>query len=164
MSKNLKSLICCILALLFVSATVIAVFADSADLFTAEEAASVTEEDVTVEDTTVAETTTEAPAEVTTEAPAEVTTEAPTEEVSEEESETQAPVTYRLGDVNFDGRITAADARLALRFSSKIQEPTAAEFIVANVILDDVITAFDARQILRVSAQLISEADLGVAA
>lgn len=156
MSKNLKSLICCILALLFVSATVIAVFADSADLFTAEEAVSVTEEDVTVEDTTVAETTTEAPTEVTTEAP--------TEEVSEEESETQAPVTYRLGDVNFDGRITAADARLALRFSAKIQVPTAAEFIVANVILDDVITAFDARQILRVSAKLISEADIAVAA
>ena len=63
MSKNLKSLICCILALLFVSATVIAVFADSNDLFAAEEAVSATEEDVTVEDTT-AEATTEATTEV----------------------------------------------------------------------------------------------------
>lgn len=156
MSKNLKSLICCILALLFVSATVIAVFADSNDLFTAEEAVSVTEEDVTVEDTTVAETTTEAPTEVTTEAP--------TEEVSEEESETQPEKTYRLGDVNFDGKITAADARLALRFSAKVQTPTADEFIVANVILDNTITAFDARQILRVAARIITEADLGIAA
>ena len=156
MSKNLKSLICCILALLFVSATVIAVFADSNDLFAAEEAVSVTEEDVTVEDTTVAETTTEAPTEVTTEAP--------TEEVSEEESETQPEKTYRLGDVNFDGKITAADARLALRFSAKVQTPTADEFIVANVILDNTITAFDARQILRVAARIITEADLGIAA
>lgn len=156
MSKNLKSLICCILALLFVSATVIAVFADSNDLFTAEEAVSATEEDVTVEDTTVAETTTEAPTEVTTEAP--------TEEVSEEESETQPEKTYRLGDVNFDGKITAADARLALRFSAKVQTPTADEFIVANVILDNTITAFDARQILRVAARIITEADLGIAA
>ena len=68
------------------------------------------------------------------------------------------------GDVNLDGKITAADARLALRFSAKVQTPTADEFIVANVILDNTITAFDARQILRVAARIITEADLGIAA
>ena len=166
MSKNLKSLICCILALLFVSATVIAVFADSNDLFAAEEAVSVTEEDVTVEDTTVEATTEATTAEATSEedTTVEATTEAPTEEVSEEESETQPDKTYRLGDVNFDGKITAADARLALRFSARVQVPTADEFIVANVILDNKITSQDARLILRVAARIITEADLGIAA
>lgn len=130
MSKNLKSLICCILALLFVSGTVIAVFADSNDLLTKEpEAVSATEVETDVE-----------------------------EETSE------ADVEYRLGDVNFDGRITAADARLALRFSAKLDVPTAEQFIVADVVDNDKIEANDARLILRVSAKLASESDFGVKA
>lgn len=128
MSKNLKSLICCILALLFVSCTVIAVFADSNDLFTKEpEAVSATEVE--------------------------------SEVVSEVESE--PVVEYRLGDVNFDGKITAADARLALRFSAKLQTPSEAEFIVADVITNKVIEASDARLILRVAARLNVESDFG---
>lgn len=123
MSKNLKSLICCILALLFVSGTVIAVFADSNSAAKEPEAVSVTEEE-----------------------------------------SSDAEVSYRLGDVNFDGKITAADARLALRFSAQLEKPTAEQFIVANVILDGKIEANDARLILRVSAQLADESDLGVAA
>lgn len=122
MSKNLKSLICCILALLFVSGTVIAVFADSNSAVKEPEAVSVTEE------------------------------------------ETGAEVTYRLGDVNFDDKITAADARLALRFSAQLQTPTAEEFIVADVIVDGKIEALDARLILRVSAQLADESAFGIAA
>lgn len=133
MSKNLKSLICCILALLFVSGTVIAVFADSNDLFANEpEAVSATDVE--------------------------------TEVTSEVVSETEPAPSYRLGDVNFDGKISAADARLALRFSAQVQQPTADEFIVANVILDDLIKANDARLILRVAAQLSEESDFGVAA
>lgn len=130
MSKNLKSLICCILALLFVAGTVIAVFADSNDLF----------------------------AKVGEEASTDVEVEISTEEDVED------PVEYRLGDVNFDGRITASDARLALRYSAQLEVPTADEFIVANVILDDVITANDARLILRCSAQLVDESAFGIAA
>lgn len=128
MSKNLKSLLCCILALLFVSGTVIAVFADSNDLFAkvGEEASSDVEVDTEVE--------------------------------------SEAPVEYRLGDVNFDGRITASDARLALRFSAQLETPTADQYIVANVILDDAIKATDARLILRCSAQLVDESAFGIAA
>lgn len=124
MSKNLKSLICCILALLFVSGTVIAVFADSNSAIKDAEAVSVTEE------------------------------------VSSDDVD----VSYRLGDVNFDGRITAADARLALRYSAKLETPTAEQFIVANVILGEMIEANDARLILRVAAKLAKESDFGIAA
>ena len=125
MTKNLKSLICCILALLFVSGTVIAVFADSNNAVKTAEVASVS--------------------------------------VTEEDSSADEEV-YRLGDVNFDGKITAADARLALRFAAKLDKPTAEQFIVANVIVNEKIEASDARLILRVSAKLAKEADFGVAA
>ena len=125
MTKNLKTLICCILALLFVSGTVIAVFADSNNAVKTAEVASVS--------------------------------------VTEEDSSADEEV-YRLGDVNFDGKITAADARLALRFAAKLDKPTAEQFIVANVIVNEKIEASDARLILRVSAKLAKEADFGVAA
>ena len=125
MTKNLKTLICCILALLFVSGTVIAVFADSNNAVKTAEVASVS--------------------------------------VTEEDSSADEEV-YRLGDVNFDGKITAADARLALRFAAKLDKPTAEQFIVANVIVNEKIEASDARLILRVSAKLAKEADFGLAA
>ena len=170
MSKNLKTLLCCVLSLVFVAGTIVAVFADSNSLF-ATETESATNEEVTAEETTVAETTTAPEVEDTTEAPeVEDTTEAPvvddttvttTEPV---EDTTDAEPEFRLGDVNFDGKITAADARLALRFSAKVQIPTAEEFIVADVITDGIIYAADARLILRVSARIASEADFGKAA
>jgi len=170
MSKNLKTLLCCVLSLVFVAGTIVAVFADSNSLF-ATEAESATNEEVTAEETTVAETTTAPEVEDTTEAPVvDDTTEAPvvddttvttTEPV---EDTTDAEPAFRLGDVNFDGKITAADARLALRFSAKVQIPTAEEFIVADVITDGIIYAADARLILRVSARIASEADFGKAA
>ena len=159
MSKNLKTLLCCVLSLVFVAGTIVAVFADSNSLF-ATEAESATNEEVTAEETTVAETTTAPEVEDTTEAPeVDDTTEAP-----EVEDTTDAEPEFRLGDVNFDGKITAADARLALRFSAKVQIPTAEEFIVADVITDGIIYAADARLILRVSARIASEADFGKAA
>ena len=178
MSKNLKTLLCCVLSLVFVAGTIVAVFADSNSLF-ATETESATNEEVTAEETTVAETTTAPEVEDTTEAPVvddttvpsvEDTTDAPvvddttvttTEPV---EDTTDAEPEFRLGDVNFDGKITAADARLALRFSAKVQIPTAEEFIVADVITDGIIYAADARLILRVSARIASEADFGKAA
>lgn len=64
---------------------------------------------------------------------------------------------YMLGDVNLDGKITAADARLALRISAKLENYPAADsdvFKNTDVNADGKITAADARIILRVSAGL----------
>jgi hypothetical protein len=64
---------------------------------------------------------------------------------------------YMLGDVNLDGKITAADARLALRISAKLENYPAADsdvFKNSDVNADGKITAADARIILRVSAGL----------
>ncbi len=62
----------------------------------------------------------------------------------------------RLGDVDADGRITASDARLALRASVGLEEYTAgsAKFVAADADRDGVITAADARLLLRVSVGL----------
>ena len=67
MSKNLKTLLCCLLSLVFVAGTIVAVFADSNSLF-ATEAESATAEEVTAEETTVADETTTEAAEVETDA------------------------------------------------------------------------------------------------
>ena len=58
------------------------------------------------------------------------------------------------GDINGDGNINAADARLALRFSARLETLTEEQQIVADVNNDNKITAADARIILRVSAKL----------
>lgn len=64
---------------------------------------------------------------------------------------------YLLGDVNLDGKVTAADARLALRIAANL-EPMPAEdsvqFKNADVNNDKKLTAQDARTILRVVARL----------
>lgn len=57
-------------------------------------------------------------------------------------------------DVNGDGQITAADARLALRASADLEKISGVYAIAANVNGDDDITASDARKILRRSAGL----------
>ena len=59
-----------------------------------------------------------------------------------------------LGDVNKDGKITAADARLALRVSAKLETLTDYILRVADMNKDGKITAADARTILRKSAKL----------
>lgn len=61
---------------------------------------------------------------------------------------------YILGDVNKDGRVTAADARLALRISAKLETADDIQFLAADVDKNNKITAADARKILRVSAKL----------
>ncbi len=58
------------------------------------------------------------------------------------------------GDVNFDGTIDAADARLALRYSAKIENLSDAAAAAADVNLDNEVNAADARKILRVSAKI----------
>lgn len=62
----------------------------------------------------------------------------------------------KLGDVDFDGDITAADARLTLRYSVCLEEFTARQIKAANVDFDKQVTAADARLILRASVGLES--------
>ncbi|MCD7775071.1 MAG: protease inhibitor I42 family protein [Clostridiales bacterium] len=63
---------------------------------------------------------------------------------------------YRPGDVNLDSKISAADARLALRASAKLDELDELQLGAALVVsgTDGNITASCARQILRVAADL----------
>ncbi len=72
--------------------------------------------------------------------------------------DTTAPSTdappYVLGDVNFDESVTASDARIVLKASSKLYELNSIEFNAADVNGDKRITAKDARSILRYSARL----------
>ena len=62
-----------------------------------------------------------------------------------------------LGDVDCNGNVNAADARLALRFSAKIETPKNEEQkLNADLNFDNQINASDARTILRISAKLES--------
>ncbi len=56
------------------------------------------------------------------------------------------------GDVNFDGKLTAADARLALRISARLEMVDDATYLRADADNNGRVTSFDARLILRVSA------------
>lgn len=62
----------------------------------------------------------------------------------------------RAGDVNFDGAISGADARLALRCSAKIETLSSESMLAADVDIDGKVTAADARKILRVAAGMDS--------
>lgn len=62
------------------------------------------------------------------------------------------------GDINKNGTVTAADARLALRAAARLVEYDGIEKLAADVDKDGKITASDARQILRVAAMLNSDA------
>ena len=67
----------------------------------------------------------------------------------------ELPATYTLGDVDMNGEVKAADARLALRASVGL-EPTlsAAQLKAADVDKNGEVKAADARIILRVSVGL----------
>ncbi len=58
------------------------------------------------------------------------------------------------GDINGDGKVNAADARLALRIAAQLDASTDAIIAVADINGDGKITAADARAILRKAAQL----------
>lgn len=62
--------------------------------------------------------------------------------------------TYCRGDVNGDAVITAADARLALRYSAQLEVLLPVQLTAADVNSDNTVTASDARTILRISANL----------
>lgn len=72
---------------------------------------------------------------------------------------------YQWGDINLDGAVTAADARLALRHSVGLDEITGKAFHWGNVALDSAeITASDARLILRMSVGLENTETIGLPA
>ena len=57
------------------------------------------------------------------------------------------------GDIDSDGSVNAADARLALRFAVQLDRPTAVQAELADFDEDGKITAADARAILRFAVQ-----------
>ena len=61
---------------------------------------------------------------------------------------------YLPGDVNGDGKVTSADARLALRAAAKLEELDETQKQAADVNGDGRIASADARTILRVAAKL----------
>ena len=75
-----------------------------------------------------------------------------------EEKETRQieKLNFLIGDVNCDGKINAADARIALRVSAKLEnfETYNVPFEVFDITRDNNISAADARKILRISAKL----------
>ena len=61
---------------------------------------------------------------------------------------------YTIGDINGDSKINAADARLALRYSARLEEFSEEQLDAADVDKSGKVTASDARKILRFSAGL----------
>lgn len=55
---------------------------------------------------------------------------------------------YIMGDTNLDNAITAADGRLALRFSAGVETPTDRQYVLADVDGNGTVTAADASNIL----------------
>lgn len=60
------------------------------------------------------------------------------------------------GDVDFNGKVEAVDARLTLRFAAHLEALSEDAQIAADVDFDDKVTASDARKILRVCAGIDS--------
>ena len=60
----------------------------------------------------------------------------------------------RKGDVDGDGKVTAADARLVLRAAAGLAKLDTKAKIAADVNYDGKVTAADAREILRRAAKL----------
>lgn len=56
---------------------------------------------------------------------------------------------YTKGDINFDGKVNAADARLALRAAVKLEKLTSAQILAGDMDGDGKITAADARIVLQ---------------
>ncbi len=103
------------------------------------------------EETTAPEEETTAPEEETT-APEEETT-APEEETTEEE-DNRVKVSRNVCDVNGDGKVTAADARIVLRYSVALETMGAVDILFADADEDGNIRASDARIALRTSVGL----------
>ena len=66
---------------------------------------------------------------------------------------------HRRGDIDSDGRITAADARLCLRYSAQLEDLAIRQRGAAEMNNKDGITSADARKILRIAAGLDTAED-----
>lgn len=64
------------------------------------------------------------------------------------------PYCYYRGDVDMNGRITAADSRAALAYSSSTEVLSNAGIFLADINNDKAVTAADSRTILRISSGL----------
>ena len=71
-----------------------------------------------------------------------------------EPSGTQPQPAYTLGDVNGDGNVTSADARLTLRAAVGLEKLSITQSLAADADRDDHIRSSDARLILRVAVGL----------
>lgn len=74
-----------------------------------------------------------------------------------EYTEENAPIAYYSGDIDFDGKVTASDARTILRSSVGLDDIKIAAFPYADTDFNGVITAADARTVLRTSVGLEEE-------
>ena len=72
------------------------------------------------------------------------------------ESRTIGNIAYIPGDVNGDGNVKAADARIILRVSAKLEQLSDEKFMIADINSDGNVNASDARIALRISAKLDS--------
>ena len=98
------------------------------------------------EDAPSTEPATEPSTELSTEPSPEPSTEPPVTEPEEPE--------YLLGDVNGDGKVNSADARMALRAAVKLETLDETKIKAADVDGNGKITSSDARKILRVAVKL----------
>lgn len=80
----------------------------------------------------------------------------PSTQVSTDEKTTEMEGVYIIGDVDANGKVSAMDARLALRASASLDLLEGLAFEAADVNGDGRITANDARSILRYSARITS--------
>ena len=63
----------------------------------------------------------------------------------------------KMGDVDYNGSVTAADARLILRYSSRLETYTDEQFVRSDVDGDGVVSASDSQFVLRYSSGLETE-------
>lgn len=64
---------------------------------------------------------------------------------------------YVMGDANLDNTLTAADGRLALRFSSGAETPTDRQHVLSDVDGDGTVTASDASNILNYTSGILTK-------
>ena len=107
----------------------------------------------TTEPTTVPTTV---PTTAPTTEPTTVPSTEPTSEPTSETTTNPPEIQIMIGDINNDDKVNASDARLALRFSAKLDTPTEMQFKAADVNNDGKLNASDARMILRAAAKLES--------
>ncbi len=95
-----------------------------------------------------------------TEPESETETESESETEPESETETEPaatpePLEIRYGDIDQNGKITASDARLVLRFSAKLCKLSRRQCVLGDCNQNKTLNAADARTVLRLAANLI---------